>query len=507
MSSFREVRAVIYHRMPLFFLGLAFSAGVYSVLSFSSLPLLLLGASLFFVFVPLRSFFLLFFVALLGVGWSSFRVTIPSLERPLQGVAECSLINISPSFFHKKQTWRCEFLIHSFIDEAGKNHASGIRAFSFQKKEWPLRADENVRFRATLQKVKGGSFQFSHIANDIQNVGRDVFSFVQLRIDIRTFLTKAFSYMFRDEEVSTLLGTLCFSLPCDQEMRRSVHKVGLDHVLGVSGFHFSQLAFMIALTIGCLNRWAFSFVSWGALTLFFLIVGPLPPVVRAWISSTLCIGQKIVGRSPNGFNSLGAGLLCLAVYDPCSLSSLSLQLSFIATWALMAWYPSIDRLLHAQFPHHSTLELSSFSLCDQLCACFLRFVRTSLAVGLSVSLAIIPYQLAFLSDFSLLGLIMNLVMPHFFDLALISTCALFFLYILFPPLTLPFAFLLEKGVYMLLNIIKDSPSPAWGMIQNIHIPEHIASLVIASIVFFGTFWRIFREYTTNERAKEWLSAV
>ena len=303
------------------------------------------------------------------------------------------------------------------------------------------------------------------------------------------------------------MGTLCFSLPCSQEMRKCIHKVGLDHVLGVSGFHFSQLTFWMALAAGYLNRWAFSMASWSVLTLFFLIVGPLPAVFRAWISSTLCVGQRLIGRSPNGFNSLGFGLLCLTLYDPCSLSSLSLQLSFIATAALLAFFPSIDSLLAHILPHHPNERLLSFSVLDQILSCFLRFVRAALAVGLSVTLVVLPYQLAYMSDFPVLGLFANLFLPHFFDIAFLSTSALLILHLLLPFSTPPFAFLVEKGVQTLIYIVREVPSPSWCMMQDIHLSEQLAAFTIAFLLLGGAFFRIASEYTKKNESHEWMTSL
>jgi ComEC/Rec2-related protein len=456
--------------------------------------------------VPWRHFLGLLFVLFLGIGWANYSVTLPPLETPIHGTAECSLTNISPSFFHKKQTWRCELWIHSFVDESGKTVAHGTRAYFLSKKEWPFPVDEKVRFQATIQRTKGFSLQLLRMQN-IEAIGKDHFSFLKLRCSIREYIAKAFSTLFQDQEVSSLLGTLCFSLPCSQEMRKCIHKVGLDHILGVSGFHFSQLTFWMALASGYLNRWAFSFMAWGALSLFFISVGPLPAVFRAWISSTLCIGQRVVGRSPNGFNSLGLGLLCLALYDPCSLGSLSLQLSFIATAALLAFFPLINRLLETILPAHPNAQLHSFSLLDQLLFCFLRFTRAALAVGLSITIVVLPYQLAYMSDFPLLGLFANLFLPCFFDIAFLLTSALLLLNLLLPFLTFPFAFLLEKAIQTLINVVREAPMPSWCMIQSIHLPEQLASFYIALMIFGGACFRIYSEYNKTDQPQEWLSSV
>lgn len=501
-----DLRLILYQRMPLFFLGSSFAAGVYSCLVPSMAPLFLFCALFCFFVVPIRHFFCLCLVLFLGILWAAHAVLLPPRDHPIRGVAICSLTNITPTLFHKKQNWRCEFWIHSFVDESGRTVAQGVRASYYSKKEWSLPEGERVRLNATLHMPKDFFFQLSRVQN-IESVGHDFLSLTSFRRAVRDFLLQALSFLFPDKEISSLLGTLCFSLPCSQEMRKCIHKVGLDHVLGVSGFHFSQLTFWMALAAGYVNRWAFSCMAWMVLTLFFFIVGPLPAVFRAWISSTLCIGQRVVGRSPNGFNSLGLGLLCLTLYDPCSLGSLSLQLSFFATCALLAFFPFFDRILSRVLPHHSRESLLSFSVLDQLLASFLRLARASLAVGLSVSLVIIPYQLAYMSDFPLLGLPANLFLPHFFDLAFLATFALLILHVVFPLLSQSLAFLVNKWVQVLIHVVREAPSPSWGMVQNFPIPEYVASCIIALLLFGGACLRILSEYGKEDRSYEWMASI
>lgn len=501
-----DLRSILYQRMPLFFLGSSFAAGVYSSLVPSMVPLFLLCALFCLFVVPIRHFFGLFLVLLLGMIWACSSVLLPPQEIPIRGAAVCSLTNITPTLFHKKKNWRCEFWIHSFVDEAGNRVAQGIRAYYHSKKEWAFPEGEQVRLNATLQRSKGFSFQLSRV-QDMESLGHDFFSLVSIRRTIRDSLIRALSFLFPDQEVSSLLGTLCFSLPCGQEMRKCIHKIGLDHVLGVSGFHFSQLTFWMALAAGYLNRWAFSCMAWSVLTFFFFIVGPLPAVFRAWISSTLCIGQRLVGRSPNGFNSLGLGLMCLALYDPCSLGSLSLQLSFFATCALLAFFPFFDRRLSSLLPRHTRESLVSFSFLDQMLASFLKLARASLAVGLSVALVIVPYQLAYMSDFPLLGLLANLFLPHFFDLAFLATSVLLILHFLISSLSLSLAFLVNKWVQLLIHIVREAPSPSWCMVQSFHVPEFLASSIIAILLFGGACWRILSEYRDDDRSYEWLSSI
>lgn len=329
-----------------------------------------------------------------------------------------------------------------------------------------------------------------------ERVGTPSFSFVVERSWVRDRLMKALSSICRDDGTIMLLGTMCFSLPCSQDMRRSIHKVGLDHILGVSGVHFGQLACIVALAASFLRRWAFAAVVWSFLTLFFFIVGPIPSVFRAWIVATLCVGQRLFSRQVDGLNSLGVGLLTLALFDPGMLTTLSLQLSFLATAALVTWYPIYLRAVERLFTRYKPQMVWNFSLVDQFLFFVLRVVRMASALVLSIAFLMVPYQLAYLSDFPILGVLVNLFLPVFFDIALLVTFFTIAVYTIIPIAGMALGRILEGYVQMLLAVVQEMPSPSWNIVQGITLSEHFVSLYIAFFLLLGIFLRL--RSTSNE---------
>ena len=113
---------------------------------------------------------------------------------------------------------------------------------------------------------------------------------------------------------------------------------GTAHIIAISGFNFAILAGLFASLFGRIfSRWVATGVAIFTITVYALLVGASPAVVRAAIMSSLALLAHQIGRRSAGFNSLAitAGAMCLASpnmpWDP------SFQLSFFATLGLMLY--------------------------------------------------------------------------------------------------------------------------------------------------------------------------
>lgn len=500
------LHAALFGRMPLFWLGLAFVAGVYVLLNPATIPVFLFSACFCFFLLSIRHICFLIVAFIAGLCWSKATIQYPSIGSTCFCSALVEVTNIVQYQLHKKTMWRCDLWIDSLKDSEGKEIARGVRAMLFHKDPCPLTASGVFLVQAVVEHKTPFCLMLTH-PKKITVVQKGGVSLVGIRNEVRDRLTKALSSVCHDEEANMLLGTMCFSMPCSQDVRRLIHKVGLDHILGVSGVHFGQLAFIVALAAGFLNRWAFSCVTWIFLTLFFLMVGPQPSVFRAWIASTLCVGQRLFGRQSSGLNSLGVGLLVLAIYDPGTLTTLSLQLSFLATCALLTWYPTVFKILEKCIPRHSPKELWNFPIVDQFLAFILNIVRTSFALVFSIALMMIPYQLAYLPDLPLMGLLANLFLPLFFDIALLGTFFVLGVYVLIPGLGVWLGVLLERYVQFLMNVVRDMPIPLCSLVQNCHVSELFASFYVAFLMLVGVFLRIRAEYVKDEVSPAFLKAI
>lgn len=120
--------------------------------------------------------------------------------------------------------------------------------------------------------------------------------------------------------------------------------VGLTHILVISGFNVGLVAQAIILGAQRLiQRWAALVASLGAIALYALFVGLSPPVARAALMGGLVVGAQLAGRRSHALTGLAAASLVMTAADPLLLWSVSFQLSFVATLALLILAPALER--------------------------------------------------------------------------------------------------------------------------------------------------------------------
>ena len=226
-------------------------------------------------------------------------------------------------------------------------------------------------------------------------------------------------------------------------------RLGLQHILGVSGFQF----ILIATALGLLLRlflpymWA-SAILLLLLTAYFFFLGPSPPVMRAWAASTVYLLGILLNRPTSAINALGVGLLFELALDPLVITNIGFQLSFICTAAILLVYPPMHRLFLRLLPQRTLLELKSFPLLDKHAYLIGALLRESLALNAAVHLLALPVLLCLFGKFPLLSLVYNLFFPF---LAAISFC------LLLAALALPFLFPLCNAFTKIILIVTTYP--------------------------------------------------
>jgi competence protein ComEC len=216
---------------------------------------------------------------------------------------------------------------------------------------------------------------------------------------------------------------------CDSAILFAFSRMGLMHLMAISGFHFSIVAGLAALLFrGWLRPKASALALVILLSLYLTLVGASPSMLRAWVMATLFFFGWVVERRSNGLNTLGVALLVLLLWDPISILSLGFQFSFACTAAILLFYQPFYRLLGGQ------VDGAELSLWDQHGALVLLWLRRGLAVTLAVHLVAIPLTLYAFHRFPLMGLVYNLVFPVGIALALGWLPFCWVAYAIFPPL-------------------------------------------------------------------------
>ena len=110
---------------------------------------------------------------------------------------------------------------------------------------------------------------------------------------------------------------------------------GLAHLFAVSGLHCAFLVTLLALLLPRHRRRLFCGVTIGVLLFYMCMVGMTPSVVRACIMQIFLLIAPLFKRDSDPLTSLGAALLVILLCNPFAAASVSLQLSFAATFGIV----------------------------------------------------------------------------------------------------------------------------------------------------------------------------
>lgn len=136
-----------------------------------------------------------------------------------------------------------------------------------------------------------------------------------------------------------------------EEVRGAFRRVGLAHALVVSGLHVGMVGgfFFLGFRLLRLADRPSSTATIAALVLYALATGAQVPVVRAVLMGAVVLLGRVLRRQGDIYNTLGLAALAILVLWPESPWSLSFQLSFGATWAIVALHGPIASLFPAAF--------------------------------------------------------------------------------------------------------------------------------------------------------------
>ena len=206
-----------------------------------------------------------------------------------------------------------------------------------------------------------------------------------------------------DELATVGAVTLCYKEELDKDLRRQFQASGAAHVLAVSGLHTGIIyALLIGLlTLGGrykpmhenrLGRCAISLIIITAMWGYAWLTGMTPSVVRAVLMVTIFeVGHMAYKRSFS-INTIAAAAVLLLLVKPTDLWSVSFQLSFAATAAIVlfmsAWSPAVSS---ARIPR------------------ILRYILGIIVVSIAAQLGTLPITMYYFHQVSTYFLLTNLI--------------------------------------------------------------------------------------------------
>lgn len=183
----------------------------------------------------------------------------------------------------------------------------------------------------------------------------------------------------------------------DEETRELFAQNGIAHLLSVSGAHLVLLASLLSLLLRPLP------VMWRKTLIIILLAvygalcGFKPPILRA-----LCMSAVVLYGGSGGKRGLVLGLtaVVLLLYKPIWLLDLGFQLSFLAVAGILWLQPKCQQLLEKLLPD---------------------FISELGAVTLAAQLAVLPLEIAYFHQISIISIISNLCLVPILELAALLT--------------------------------------------------------------------------------------
>lgn len=182
--------------------------------------------------------------------------------------------------------------------------------------------------------------------------------------------------------------------PLPDETRDAFRASGMLHLLVASGQQVTLLAALVlggAHALGLRRVWLLLLVA-PALFSYALVAGGAASIWRAVIGGLCLAWALLLGRDLDGLSLWSLAFIALFVIEPACLADLSFQLTFAATWGLIALAPSLRRWLGRAFGGGALVEVAAMTMGAQLAVMPLmlfHFGRASWA-GFSFNLAAVP---------------------------------------------------------------------------------------------------------------------
>ncbi len=135
-----------------------------------------------------------------------------------------------------------------------------------------------------------------------------------------------------------------------QELRETYSITGASHVLALSGLHLGIIYwFVTLLTVG--RRWRILSQTATILLLwtFAFLTGLAPSIIRAALMLTVYALLSIGYRNKTSINVLAFTAICMLAAQPLMLFDISFQLSFMAVFSILLFFPLLNSVFSAHY--------------------------------------------------------------------------------------------------------------------------------------------------------------
>lgn len=384
-------------------------------------------------------------ITLFGTIFTHWQVNLPKKsELPLCGTALTHITTIENKTFFFGSGYVYSGIIKSFSSSNDILYSSLPCKIYAKNKAYTINCDyiitgelkESIPFQYRLKPERGV----------VWKPCARTFSIAELRFRCKNFVQKFLKNQFSDKHIYSFISTLATGNTPNLIISHHFRRLGLSHLLVISGFHFSVL---ILFTKKILDL----FFSEPVTIIFLLLlvtgygvyIGPTASSMRAGLVIHIYLLGRILGRKSPPLNALGCALLLQLLLNPLLLFHIGFQFSYAATFGILLFFSFYSRKLNKLLPKRNHSVMNIFL---KLYQTVIDAIRNQLALLLASHTLLFPLLLYHFSGFPILSFFYNLIVP-----TLVSLCLLTVPFLWIPGIK----FITEAIASFLLTIVMYAP--------------------------------------------------
>ncbi len=202
----------------------------------------------------------------------------------------------------------------------------------------PRTPSSGVDFSYRDYLSRQGIYSVIYYPQSVRLVGSHPVNPIRLWLENQRQIARSTIFELFPQPESGLLAGILLGLDNDlpESLAQAYRDTGTAHIIAISGFNMAILAgLLMALCSKAFNRYGAFVLTAIGLSLYTVLVGGSPSVVRAAVMAVVAMGGHLIGRRSTGTNALCFTAALMCVFNPHLLWDTSFQLSFAATFGLV----------------------------------------------------------------------------------------------------------------------------------------------------------------------------
>ncbi|MFX3633711.1 MAG: ComEC/Rec2 family competence protein [Candidatus Pristimantibacillus sp.] len=153
----------------------------------------------------------------------------------------------------------------------------------------------------------------------------------------------------------------------DPEQFQQFSRLGLTHILAISGLHVAVFIYVLGAVLRFLRmtRERILVTLMLAVPFYVMLSGASPSVLRAGIMAVLALLAARMDKLKDGLHILAAAAVLMLIWDPFYIGDVSFQLSFIVTAGLILGVPPVRKAMPPWRKGKALLDLLAVTLVAQ----------------------------------------------------------------------------------------------------------------------------------------------